>query len=154
MFNIGDRVKVKNWEEIDDHLKVKTASGNPHWWTAFKAKNCGCIGTVVDRLYSEAYSCQVYTVHFDGQDNPSRSSFDDESLVAVPDESIKEWNYEIICENGVVVAKLYEDGQLIESGHAHILHDGIKGYAQASSYALKKIYEHLNGGTLTNNISK
>ena len=33
-------------------------------------------------------------------------------------------------------------------GHAHLLHDGVVGYAQAASYALKKIYEKLNGGLL------
>lgn len=45
-----------------------------------------------------------------------------------------------------VNAYLYLDGQPIESGMGLILRDGTVGIAQASSYALKKIYEKLNGG--------
>ena len=52
--------------------------------------------------------------------------------------------------NNVVVARLYEtkDGEEkeIAKGHGHIIHEGAIGIAQASSYALKRIYEDLNGG--------
>lgn len=40
-FNIGDRVRVKDYEEIADHLKAKNTGDDPSMWNAGKAKCCG-----------------------------------------------------------------------------------------------------------------
>lgn len=52
----------------------------------------------------------------------------------------------------MVVAKFIETKGDTETelgrGHGHMIHEGALGIAQASSYALKKIFEKMNGGTL------
>ena len=51
--------------------------------------------------------------------------------------------------DNVVVAIFYEiKGEVkteIARGHGHIIHEGTIGIAQASSYAVKRIYQKLNG---------
>ena len=151
-WNIGDRVKVKDWCDIDDCLKTKRTDANPHYWSTGKARNCGLIGRIVDRLYSEAFDCYVYTVQFDGQDIPSRSKFDCDAFESVPDVPEAKYHYNIQETDGLVVAILYEtvgdEEKEVARGHGHIIHDGVNGFAQASSYALKKLYEKINGGSL------
>ena len=53
----------------------------------------------------------------------------------------------------VVVARFYEIRNDVKTeigrGHGHIIHEGAIGIAQASSYALKRLFENLNGGSLT-----
>lgn len=146
-FNIGDRVRVKNWDEIDDELKVKNTNCDPRYWTPGKAKNCGLVGTVVDKLYSEAFGLFIYTVKFDGMDIASRSQFDENSIVPI---SQKQYNVYIDQQGDRVFAELVEsDGDteiLIDKKFGRINHEGAYGYAQAASYALLKIYKNLEGG--------
>ena len=152
MFNIGDRIRIKTWDEIEPSLKVKAMEGNPHTWTTAKAKACGQVGKIVDILWSNAYDCNIYSIQFDGMDQPSNSKFDEDAMVLLPAEDEAEWHYEIHLEGNVVIATLYEtfNGQtrMVERGYAKIFHDGVIGYAQATSYAMKKLYENINGGTL------
>ena len=151
-WNIGDRVKVKDWCDIEESKKAKRTDSNPHYWSTGKAKNCGLIGRIVDTLYSEAFDCYVYTVHFDGQSSPSRSKFDCDSFEAVPEAPEAKYHYDIQKTDGRVIAILYEtvgdEEKEVARGYGHIIHDGVNGFAQASSYALKKLYESLNGGKL------
>jgi hypothetical protein len=54
--------------------------------------------------------------------------------------------------DNVVIAVLYavvgDTKTEIARGHGHIMHEGVLGIAQASSYALKRIYMDLNGGSI------
>lgn len=148
-FKIGDRVRVKNWEEIDDTRKIASPiGGNPHFWSRGKAKNCGLVGNIVDKLYSQAFNCYTYSILFDGQTYPSRSKFDEESIVLLHDE--KEWHYDIESDGTKVTAILYETdahgvSKEVARGKGFIYDKGVAGYVQAASYALKKIYDMYRG---------
>jgi hypothetical protein len=139
-FNIGERVRIKPYNEIPEGYKTKR----------FGALE-GYEGEIVDKLYSEAKGCTVYKIHFDGYDRPSTSDFFEESFYSIADEEAK-YDYEIEFLENLVVARLYEitdEGKVeIAKGHGHIFHDGVYGIAQATSYALKKICDNLNGGSL------
>ena len=150
-FNIGDRIKVKEYRELSDDQKSKR-NENPRCFTSRKACLCGLVGKIVDKMYSEAYDAFVYKVLFDGCELPSSSSFTADAFHLLPAKDHVEYTYDIAVEDNVVVANLYEirggERKWIARGHGHILNDGINGYAQAASYALKKIYEKLNGGNV------
>lgn len=59
-----------------------------------------------------------------------------------------EYSFTSTCENNVAVvcmmAKQGEKTWVYARGHAHILHDGEVGMAQAISYAAKRMFESLD----------
>ena len=138
-FKIGDRVKVNYYNELPDSLKNRSVG-----------RLCGKSGKVVDKLWSVAKDCTVYKVLLDGKTVASYIDFTEDSISLIrltlnKSESFKyEFDY---CDN-VVVAVLYEDSDLgkkeVARGHGHIIHEGVEGIAQASSYALKMIYYKLS----------
>lgn len=139
-FKIGDRVTVKEYESIPQKHQSKGV-----------ARLSGKQGTVMDKLYSEVNEGFIYKVHLDGYDRPSNKMFTEEQLyilIPIPTEVKIEFEH----LDNVVVAKLFEvvgDTKTeIARGHGHIIHDGTLGIAQAASYALKKLYEKMNGGTI------
>lgn len=151
-FNIGDRIKVKEYSELSEDQKSKR-NENPRCFTPRKACLCGLIGKIVDKMYSEAYDVFVYKVLFDGCENPSASSFTADAFHLLPEKDEVEYAYDIVMQDNVVIANLYEirngERKWIARGHGHVFHDGVNGFAQASSYALKKVYEKLNGGSVS-----
>lgn len=146
-FNLGDRIKVKAYEDIPSELKCKVTDGNPHLWNSGKAKVCGLAGIVTDKMHSEAHGCDIYRITFEGQRYPSRSLFDAESLMPIEEELPPplEYRFEVEQADTVVVVRMLCGDEEIVRGHGHIIHEGILGIAQATSYALKKIYEKLGG---------
>ena len=138
-FNIGDRVRVKKYEDIPSEVRHKGM-----------AKQSGNDGEIVDILLSSANDRYVYKIHFDGYDRPSHTMFAGEAIDLVAELDKPTYSYEFEFLENLVVARLYETvGEQrweVARGHGHIFHDGINGIAQASSYALKKIYEELKGG--------
>ena len=135
-FNIGDRVRVKKYDELPEHMR------NPAC-----ARLCGKDGEIVDKLWSGARECTIYTIHFDNMQDPSTIAFLGNEIGLVSDLDKKEYGYEFDFLDRVVVAILYEyeDDRKTEvaRGHGHIIHEGVAGVAQAASYALKKIYQAL-----------
>lgn len=104
----------------------------------------GVKGIIEDILLSKGDGTQYYEV--DG------TFYSAEDLEAIK----SEYRYDIIkADTNVVVAVLYEivNGKEVEvaRGHGHIMHSGVVGYAQAASYALKKILCNINGGEITIN---
>lgn len=140
-FKIGDRVKVKEYSDIPENYRTKGI-----------ARLHGKVGTVTDKLYSETNGDFLYRVHFDGYERPSNVLWTDKQLYILIKKPI-EYKFEFETCDNVVVARFYEmeEGSKTEiaRGHGHIIHEGDLGIVQASSYALKKIYEKMNGGTLT-----
>ena len=137
-FNIGDRVRVKPYDELPDMVRTKST-----------APLCGKDGEVVDIVYSNAKHCLFYTIHLDGYDKPSHKLFTEDSIDLVPEEKTYFYRHEIEYLEDVVVARLFEvdtDGNKVEiaKGHGHIIHDGALGIAQAASYALKRIWFELS----------
>ena len=139
-FKIGDRVKVKEYANILESYRTKGV-----------ARLSGEIGTVTDKLYSEVNDGFIYRVHFDGYDRPSNKLWIEGYLDKYVEPS-SEYKFEFECLDNVVVAICYEvvgDTKTeIGRGHGHIIHEGALGIVQASAYALKKLYEKMNGGRL------
>jgi hypothetical protein len=147
-FNIGDRVRVKEYAEITDVKKAKSIKDKPYMWNQGKARLSGEEGVIVDKLYSEAYCRFVYRVHLDGYEKASHAQFDSDSLELIKEEPIT-YCHEFDYLDNVVVARFYEvkgnEKTEIMRGHGHIIHEGAWGIAQASAYALKKIWQKIEG---------
>ena len=146
MFNIGDQVRVKRYDEIPETHKAKTVGGDPHLWNQGKSRHGGKTGTVVDKLYSQAYGCNIYRVTLDGYDRPSRSVFTDECIEEIQGNPT-DFRFDIQVVDDKIRAILYRkesDGSEAEiaTGYGFILHEGMFGIAQAASYALKMIYKN------------
>ena len=138
-FNIGDRVRVRKYEDISEELRNRGLG-----------KSAGRDGEIVEILWSNAKDTYVYRIHFDECDTPSRTDFVEGTFDLVSELDKSTYSYEFEFLENLVIARLYENvgdqKYEVARGHGHIFHDGIKGIAQAASYALKKIYEELNGG--------
>ena len=134
-FSIGDRVRVRNYDAIPEEYKSRGL-----------AKMCGEIGTIEDVFYSSAQECDLYVIKFDNFEK-SQKLYQEELLEEV-DECVT-YDYEFEFLENLVVARLYEireDSKTeIAKGHGHIFHDGAVGIAQASSYALKRLYYKMAG---------
>lgn len=138
-FNISDRVRVRQYEDLPDVIKNKGLG-----------KHAGKDGEIVDIMYSNAKDCYVYRIQFDGCDTPSRTDFVEGSFDLVSELEQATYTYEFEFAENLVIARFYEikgdSKKMIARGHGHIFHDGALGIAQAGSYALKRIYRFLEGG--------
>lgn len=135
-YSIGQRVRINSYDNIPEEIKSRGV---------FQV--CGLDGEIVDKLYSEAKGGYIYKIHLDGSRLHSRVDFIDGSFEAIADDPVPvDYAHEFEYLENLVIARfyeIYEDGTRVEvaKGHGHIFHDGIVGIAQASSWALKKIYE-------------
>lgn len=109
-------------------------------------KVSGESGVITDRMFSEAKNIYIYAIKpNDGGRSILRKEDDLEPYMTAPE-------YALAAEvaDGVVVAVIYEviDGNRVEvcREHAHILHDGVEGIAQAYSYATKKLFSKVDTG--------
>lgn len=136
-FNIGDRVRVKKYEDIPEQIKSRGI-----------AKVSGKDGEIVDKLWSGAKGETIYRIRFDGADRTSSIDFSSKSIDLISELEKKSYQYEFDYLEKVVVARLYEVGEdyktEIARGHGHIIHEGAEGIAQAASYALKRIYKNIS----------
>lgn len=151
-FNIGDRVRVKDYEEIANHLKAKNTGDDPSLWNAGKAKCCGLKGEIVDIMYSTAFEKYIYRIHFDEQEERSRADFTEEALELLKEDTVS-YHFETdIAEDNVVIVIMYEDhedhSKEICRGHGHIIHEGALGIAQATSYAMYRLYKRFEENNL------
>lgn len=130
-FHIGDRVRIKKYDDISDIGK---------YW----GRLCGKDGEIVDKLWSGAKGCAIYKIRIDGYDRTSSIDFPETAFDLVSEIEKPSYEYQFEYLDKVVVARLYkvtETGKTeIAKGHGHIMHDGVEGLAQAASYALRKIY--------------
>ena len=117
-FQIGDRVKVPS--------------------------RVGKVGLVVDIWISVANATVMYAVEYEDDGYHGMYSEDQLELEPIP----VEYRFEISIEdNAAVVAMIATQGEkswVYARGHAHILHDGEVGMAQAVSYASKRMFESLD----------
>lgn len=116
-FQIGDRVKIPS-KELH-------------------------IGIVCDIWHSLIQDKLMYAVDIEGG---SRGLYAEDQLEPAP--LPIEYSFTSTCENNVAVvcmmAKQGEKTWVCARGHAHILHDGEVGMAQAISYAAKRMFESLD----------
>ena len=135
-YSIGQRVRINSYSNLPEAMKTSGVS-----------KVCGLDGEIVDKLYSEANGGHFYKIKMDGAKKPSSVDFIDGSFDIIEDYPVPvDYAHEFEYLENLVIARfyeVYEDGtkEEIAKGHGHIIHDGVVGIAQASSWALKKIYE-------------
>ena len=104
----------------------------------------GKCGKVIDKMYSEAYDRFFFEVEYDETSN----LFQADDLMHDEDAQAK-YHFTIEQKEGVVIAVLYDDNDKeVARGHGHVLHNGVVGFTQAASYALKRIYTDMNGGKM------
>ena len=117
-FQIGDRVKIPS----------KTL----------------CVGVIVDIWYSLVQNKTMYAV--ENEDGGNRGLYAENQLEPAP--LPIEYTFNATVENNVAVvcmiAKQGDKTWVHARGHAHILHDGAVGMAQAVSYASKRMFESLD----------
>ena len=139
-YSIGQRVRINSYGNLPTSMQVRGGI----------AKVCGLDGEIVDKLYSEAKNGYIYKIQIDGSRAASRVDFIDGSFEVIEEDPIPAtYMHEFEYLENLVIARfygVYEDGERIElgRGHGHIIHEGIAGIAQASSWALKKIYDKIS----------
>lgn len=106
-------------------------------------------GIIEDKLFSNKLNDWVYTIHFNGSFFPSTTAYSGANLELVVED--KSYRWEVFqADNNVVTAVMYESVNGVEREvdrkHGHCIHAGAIGFAQAASYAMKKIYTNMNDG--------
>ena len=139
-FNIGERVRIGAYEDMPENIRNKGL-----------ARIGGKDGEIVDKLWSGAQDCMVYRIKLDDAVGVSGILFTDDMFDRVSDLSPKvTYAHEFDYLDNVVVARFYQidsEGKKTEiaRGHGHLIHEGALGIAQAFAYALKKIWQKLEG---------
>lgn len=111
-----------------------------------KEKQTNEVGIVTDRMYSEAKSCYMYIVKSKGYGR-SIMRKDDEL-----EEVVKTPKYEVVTEiaDNVVIGIIYKVQDDVRKevfrGHAHIIHEGDEGVAQACCYAYRQAFAAIDTG--------
>lgn len=134
--NIGCRVRVKGFNEIMTEKRSPRVS-----------MLCGKEGVIVDKMYSEKNGEFVFVVKFDSFDKDSSKLWTEDQLEVV-ELSFSKFDFKFEVADNVVVCICTEDGEEVGRGHGHIIHEGRIGVVQAASYAIKRMYERMNGGTI------
>ncbi len=103
---------------------------------------------VFDRMFSEGCDEYFYQLKLINGRTTKKTFYKAEDLEK--EEELPIYNIMFEKAETVVIARLYEVkngvGKEIAKNHGHIIHDGKKGFVQAASYALKKMYETTEGG--------
>ena len=138
-YRIGDRVRVKFYEDLPEEMKTKGIS-----------RIAGEEGEIIDILHSNKRGCTIYKLQLDKYEIPSRVDFIEGSFDLIVEEPIT-YSYEFEMAENLVIARMYENRgdqkKMIARGHGHIFHDGAYGIAQAASFAMKRIYRILEVDT-------
>jgi hypothetical protein len=137
--NIGQTVRIKKFTELPADLQTQKFIG----LAGFEA-------TIVDRLYSEARLGYVYTLRLTGAKTIPTTLFPEETLDLVEEEEEPaEYIHEIEYLENVVLVIFYkvQNGEKTEiaRGHGHVIHEGMRGIAQAASFAMKRCYAEIEG---------
>ena len=135
-FQIGQRIKVKEAQTL---LEAESRLFNSR-----TSRRSGMTGEIVDRLYSEANECYVYSVLFDGESVPSRCKFT-EGEIEYEECLVKEIKFEVFRKGNSMYVTRFEDGEAIDCAYGHIMHDNTIGITQAASHAIRTMYKKLKG---------
>lgn len=134
-FKIGDKVQIKEYKDLPEKYQVNGFH-----------RMAGKAGVIIDALYSEAGTEWLYLIDFDDFERSTKLWASD-MLTHQPKEVVT-YCHEFDYLDNVVVARFYEikgeEKTEIAKDHGHIIHEGALGIAQASSYALKRIYDKVS----------
>ena len=104
------------------------------------------IGKVTDIMYSAIKDEYTYEV---ANEEGGSGLFNEDELTLVTEKKGYSMTIDIDIAQNVVIATLYEENDDSKSplakGHAHLIHEGELGIAQAASYACKRLYQSLGG---------
>lgn len=138
--NINDIVRIKNFEDLpveEQTQKMRNLAGQE--------------AEIIDRLYSETAQAYFYALRLTGAKTVPTMFFPEASLEIVEDEPAQYYHHIEYLDN-LVLVRFYKvkDGKQTEiaRGHGHIIHEGAAGVAQATSYAMRRIWEQLGGGLM------
>lgn len=136
--NINDIVRIKNYDDLPAEEQTQ------------KMKNlAGMEAEIIDRLYSETAQAYFYALRLTGAKTVPAMFFSETALELVENDPA-EYVHEIEYLDNLVLVRFYEvkgDKQTeIARGHGHIIHAGAAGVAQATSYAMRRIWNQLGGG--------
>lgn len=135
MFNIGDRVRVKAYNELPEEVRTM---GN--------AKLCGKDAVIVDRIMSAYLGKILYRIAVAGKKGISSTFFPEDSLISL---AKRTYSLEITQDDGAVYATLKEDGadgvREIAKGRGFIYDNETPAFnfAQAASYAALQVMRSL-----------
>ena len=147
----NDAENVATKEETEDvAVQEETENADTHKDTKFQigdrvkvASRHSIIGTVADIWHSHAHDSSMYAVDLE---NGSRGLYAEDKLEPAPIPITYSWEAHIDGNVAVVTmnATQGEKTWVHSRGHAHILHDGEVGMAQAVSYAARRMFEALD----------
>lgn len=126
MFHIGDKVKIKTFDNMPDGFKSRAMG-----------KLCESEAVIVDKLASEDIGKTVYFLKLDGKDTVSYVPFAEDCFEKIDAKGVYEFEVNVL--DNIVIVRLLKDGEEVKKNHGHIIHDGDLGVIQAASYALKSM---------------
>ena len=103
----------------------------------------GSVGKIVDVLHSNRFKSFMYEVATEfSQDLYTESDLEPAPIVKV-------YSFEAVVDAGAAIVTMFdvtdENAKTVVSrGHAHILHDGEVGMAQAVSFAARRMFEAMD----------
>ncbi|MBP0970320.1 MAG: hypothetical protein J5744_09265 [Oscillospiraceae bacterium] len=103
--------------------------------------------TILDRVVSEITGKVAYTLEsedFDGEDWSDVMFTPDELEPLYDLNDMQNIEMKIELADNVVVARVYRGGNQVCVGHGHIFREGLLGFVQAASYAVKRTYERIS----------
>ena len=134
-------------DEPEEEAEAESVSPNAKFQIGDRVKYPSAklkIGIVADIWQSFASQVRMYTVR--DEEDGHCAMFSETQLEPAPIPI--EYTFSATCENNVaVVCMMASQGEktwVYARGHAHILHDGEVGMAQAVSYAAKRMFESLD----------
>lgn len=137
--NIGQRVRIKNHDDLPAELRTQKTRGL-----------AGLEAEIIDCLRSQAEQATRYKLRLTGPRTIPVMLFPEEALELIEDEEPADYYHEIEYLDNLVLVRFYktQNGKTVEvaRGHGHIIHTGAQGVAQATSYAMRRIWKQLNGG--------
>lgn len=131
MFNIGDSVIVKEWDELPEDFRFPDGRV-----ARSRGKICGQKGTIVDILDSEALGGTVYRFRAEGESYPKQVLFTEDCFRSTQDVT---YRVEVEYAEDKCYAVLYairgEDKKELDSAYGYIRSNTAEDITQAASYA-------------------
>lgn len=116
----------------------------------FVYTTAGVKAVITDKMYSEKKDVYYYGIMYDGMGEDEDIVYHETDLFPYEEERI-DYSVDIAVDEGVVVCNIYEVNgdtkKLAARGHAHILHNGVVGIAQAVSYSARRAFMSINNNS-------
>ena len=112
----------------------------------------GVKALITDKMYSEKKGAFYYGIMYENSTEDEDIVYHETDLFPY-DEEKTDYAVDIAIDEGVVVCNIYEvtgdHKKHVARGHAHILHNGLIGIAQAVSYSSRRAFMSVNNNSTT-----